>query len=47
MEQFFGIVLGMMLVLVLVGFVLAHFAILLARHRLDKIMLQDVIQKKF
>jgi hypothetical protein len=30
MEHFFGIVLGTMLVLVLVGFVLAHFAILLA-----------------
>jgi hypothetical protein len=30
MERFFGIVLLMMVVLVLLGFVLAHFAILLA-----------------
>ena len=30
MERFFGIVLGMMVVLVLVGFVLAHFAIVLS-----------------
>lgn len=30
MKQFFGIVLGMMLVLVAVGFVLGHFAIVVA-----------------
>jgi hypothetical protein len=30
MERFFGVVLGGMVILALVGFVLAHFAILLA-----------------